>query len=322
MRYLIRRLVHGVLLLGGVSVLTFVLLQAAPGDFFTDLRVSPDVSARALEALRAERGLDRPLPQRYLHWLAGIARGDFGRSLAYNMPAGELLKTRARNTLLLTVAATLLAWLLAIPIALWAAVRKGGWIDRAVGLGTSFLLAVPDLLLALLFLVISVRTGLFPVGGMTSPGFADLSMAAQARDLAHHLLLPLAAIVLGTLPVIVRHARSSILAVLDAPFVQAARAHGLQRRTILFRYALRAAANPLISLFGFSIATLLSASLLVEIVMGWPGLGPLLLEAMLAHDLNLVVGAVIFSTLLLLMGNLTADLLLYAADPRIREAQA
>lgn len=322
MRYLLRRIGHGVLLLGGVSVLTFMLLQAAPGDFFTDLRLSPDVSAKSVDALRAERGLDRPLPLRYSHWLAGIARGDFGRSLAYNMPAAELLKTRARNTLLLTVAATLLAWLLAVPVALWAAVKKGGWIDRAVGFGTSFLLAVPDLFLALLFLVLAVRTGLFPVGGMTSPDFADLSAAGRARDLVHHLLLPLAAIVLGTLPMIVRHARSSIMAVLDAPFMQAARAHGLPRRTILFRYALRAAANPLISLFGFSIATLLSASLLVEIVMGWPGLGPLLLEAILSHDLNLVVGAVILSTLLLLAGNFVADLLLYAADPRIREGLA
>lgn len=322
MRYLLRRIVHGVLLLAGVSVLTFALLQAAPGEFFSDLRVSPEISPATVAALRAQNGLDQPLPLRYSRWLAGLARGDFGRSLAYNLPAGELLRVRARNTLLLTITATILAWLIAIPIALWAAVRKDGWVDRAIGLGTSLLLALPDLVLALLLLVLAVRTGLFPVGGMTSEGFGDLSAAGQARDLAYHLLLPVAAIVLGTLPVIVRHARSSIVAVLDAPFVQAARGHGLRRRTILLRYALRAAANPLISLFGFSIATLLSASLLVEIVMGWPGLGPLLLEAILSRDLNIVVGAVLFSTVLVLAGNLIADLLLYAADPRIRESQA
>ena len=126
------------------------------------------------------------------------------------------------------------------------------------------------------------------------------------------------ALTLGTLPVLLRHVRASMVEVLDSPFVRAARAHGIPRRRILFRYALRAAANPLISLGGFSVASLLSASLLVEVIMSWPGMGPLLLEAILARDFYLVIGAVVFSTIFLVAGNLLADVLLYAADPRIR----
>jgi peptide/nickel transport system permease protein len=136
------------------------------------------------------------------------------------------------------------------------------------------------------------------------------------------MLLPVPAIVIGTLPMILRHVRSTMSEVLHAPFVESARRHGLPTRTILYRYALRAGVNPLITLFGFTVATMLSASLLVEVIMSWPGLGPMLLEAIVARDLYVVIGAVVFSTVLLVAGNLTADLLLLALDPRVREDRA
>jgi peptide/nickel transport system permease protein len=153
---------------------------------------------------------------------------------------------------------------------------------------------------------------------MVSAGFGDLGRWQQARDLAAHLFLPAVALVLINLPILVRHVRASLLDVLSAPFIQAARGRGVPPRRLLFRDALRAAANPLISLLGLSIAALLSASLVVETLMGWPGLGPLLLDAIAARDLHLVIGAVLCSTGLLLAGNLIADGLLYLADPRVR----
>jgi peptide/nickel transport system permease protein len=145
-----------------------------------------------------------------------------------------------------------------------------------------------------------------------------MSSLARVMDVVSHLILPVAALVICVLPSLTRHVRASVASTLDAPFVQAARGHGIPERRVLFRHALPAAANPLISLFGLSLATLLSMSLLVEIVMSWPGLGPLLLEAIQARDFHLVLGLVLASTVLLLAGNVLADVLLLAADPRIR----
>jgi len=166
--------------------------------------------------------------------------------------------------------------------------------------------------------VLAVRSGWLPTGGMASVDFETLSPLNKLRDLALHMILPVTALVLSALPLLVRHVRAAVADVLNAPFLLAAVGHGIPRRTLLYRYALPAAANPLISLFGFSIGALLSESLLIEVVMSWPGLGPLLLEAILARDLYVVVGGVLFSTLFLVGGNLLADLLLYWADPRIR----
>ena len=158
-----------------------------------------------------------------------------------------------------------------------------------------------------------------PAGGMYSVGYSTFTFWGKVGDVSAHLILPASALVLGTLPTLVRHVRASTIEVLDAPFVRTALAHGIPRRRLLWRHVLPPAANPLISLFGVSMGTLLSASLLVEVIMSWPGLGPLVLEAILARDLYLVIGAVMFSTLFLIGGSLIGDLMLYAADPRIRK---
>ena len=318
MRYLLRRLLHAVLLLWGVSVLSFVFLEMAPGDYFAGMRMLPEISPQTLAALRTQYGLDRPLPVKYVRWVESVARGDFGYSFAYNLPARKLLGVRARNTLLLTGTGAVLSWLLAVPLGVWAANCRRRSVRRVFGAATSGMLAVPELVLALALLMIAVRTRLVPAGGMVSLNFDELTFLGKLRDLLAHMLLPVAVIVFGSLPMLVRHVHAAMLEVLDAPFIRAARAHGLPESWVLFRYALPAAANPLISLFGFSVATLLSASLLVEVIVGWPGLGPMLLEAIFARDLFLVIGATLFSTLFLVAGNLLADLLMFVADPRIR----
>ena len=322
MRPVIRRIAHGLLLLLGVSILSFVLTQLSPGEFFQEMRLNPQISPQTIAALRARYGMDQPLASRYFHWLTSALRGDLGFSFAYNCPVGSLLRPRMVNTLILAVPATLLAWLIAIPAGAWTAAHRGSWADRIAAAGTSTLLAIPDLVLALALLLLAVRTGIFPTGGMFSVGHADLSPWGKARDLALHMFLPGAALVLGALPTLVRHVRASMIEVLDAPFVRTALAHGIPRRRILWRQVLPAAANPLISLFGISLGALISASLLIEVIMSWPGLGPLVLEAVLARDVYLVIGAAVLSTAFLVAGNLFADLMLCAADPRIRRERA
>lgn len=318
MPYLGRRLGRAVLVLFGVSALCFVLAEAAPGSFIDELRLDPQMSSATVAALRERYGLDRSIPEKYLQWLRSLAQGEFGFSLSYDGPVGPLLWPRVQNTLLLTVPATVLAWVIAVPVGVWAARERGKWGDRVTAGATTTLLSVPDLLLGLGLLLLAIRTGYFPTGGMTSLDFSELRTWDRVKDVVRHVFLPVAALVLVTVPPLVRHVRASLIDVLQARFIQAARAQGVPEGRLLFRHALRAAANPLISLLGLSIAGLLSASLVIETIMTWPGLGPLLLEAILARDLHLVIGAVTCSTVLLIAGGLIADALLYLADPRIR----
>jgi peptide/nickel transport system permease protein len=318
MRYLMRRFAHAVFLLIGVSFLAFLFTTLAPGNYFDEMRLNPQIAPETVAALRVQYQLDRPLPLRYASWVNSVLHGEMGFSFAYNSPVTPLLLVRARNTLLLTVTATLLAWGIALPLGVWSADRQGRLPDRMLSWGTAALMAIPDLGLALGLLVLAVRTGCFPTGGMTSVDFETLLPIHKLRDLALHMVLPVAALVLSALPLLVRHVRAAVADVLDAPFLLAAQGHGVPKRRLLYRYALPAAANPLISLFGFSVGALLSGSLLIEVVMSWPGIGPLLVEAILARDLYVVIGGVLFSTLFLVGGNFLADTLLYWADPRIR----
>ena len=318
MRYLARRLSQSLVLLFAVSLLSFIFADLAPGDYYSALRADPRTSPETIAAMRARAGLDKPFPRRYGDWVISAVRGDFGYSLAYNAPVGSLLWGRAGATLLLAGVAMALTWLIAIPLGVWNAAVRGTWRDRVSRIVMTVLLAVPDLLLAILFLLIAVQTGWFPIGGEFSRGFDGMTLPQRIRDVAWHMTLPAGVLVLGMLPVLVRHTRASVVQEMDAPFALNARAMGVPRRRLLFRHVLPAAANPLVALLGFSFGTLLSAGLIVEVVMGWPGLGPFFVEAILARDFAVVLAVVMLSTTFLVLGNLSADLLLYRLDPRIR----
>jgi peptide/nickel transport system permease protein len=317
-KYVAGRILHGIVLLIGVSLLSFAFAQLAPGDYFSEMRVDPSVSTATVNALRAKAGLDRPFPVRYAAWAAAAVKGDFGYSLSSGAPVSQLLRERVGPTLLLTGTASLLAWLLAIPIGIWNATRRRGWQDSLARFVLVILLMVPDLLIAIVLLVVAAQTGWFPTGGMESPGSAGLPFPARLLDVAFHMTLPVTVLVIGMLPVLVRHVRAAMIEVLDSAFALNARAQGIPRRRLLFRHLLPAAVNPLVSLFGITIGTLLSASLLIEVMMGWPGLGPLLVDAIMARDTAVVLGVILLSAAFLVAGNLVADLLLYRLDPRIR----
>lgn len=318
MKYIARRALHSILILIAVSSLSFALLQWAPGDYFDSLRMNPRISMTTVNGLREKFGLDQPLPVRYARWMYSVVSGDMGYSLAYQSPVRQLLWTRARNSLLLAGCSVTLAWLFALPFGIWMAVRNGRWDDRIASMATSTLLALPDLLLFLLLLLFALRTGWFPAGGMTSAGFDNLSFWGKVRDLALHLTLPSLGLAVAGLPVLIRHVRAAMIEALGSPFLLAARGNGIPRWRLLWRYALPAAANPLISLFGLSIAGMLSASAIVEVVLSWPGLGPLMVQSVLSRDVYVVLALIVLSSTFLIAGNLLADLLLYASDPRIR----
>jgi peptide/nickel transport system permease protein len=316
--YVGRRLVRAVLLLIGVSALCFLFTEMAPGSFFDEMRLNPQISPETIAALRSHYGLDQPLAVRYERWMKSALRGDLGYSIAYNTPVVPLLWSRTKNTLLLTTTALLLTWIISVPLGVWTASRSGGFLDRTVNLACSFLVSVPELVIAVALLAIAVRWRILHVGGMVSTDFETLSAWAKLQDVVLHLALPAFVLVLCETAVIVRHVRASVLEVLRTPYVQSARGFGIGRTRLLFRHVLPVAANPAISLLGFSLAGLLSGSLMVEVVCGWPGLGPLILEATLSRDLYLVIGGIMFSALFMIGGNLFADIMLLALDPRIR----
>lgn len=322
MRFILRRALQALFLLFGVSVLSFLMFNAAPGDYLSEMRLNPQISAETLAALRQQYGLDDSIVVRYGRWLASALRGEFGYSFSYNRPVAPLIVDRATNTLILTGTATTMVWIIAIVLGTFSAARRGSRFDRFMSAMTTLSLSVPDLLIALAFLLMALRTGWFPAGGMTSLDWTALPWTGKLRDLTWHMAIPVTTLVLTGVPLIFRQVRNSVLEVLAAPYMQAAKAHGIPESRLLFHYALPAASNSLISLFGLSIAGLLSGSLLVEVILSWPGLGPLLLEAVLARDLYLVIGAILCSTLFLVAGSIFADLLLVFADPRIRSEAA
>lgn len=316
MPFLLRRLLHSILLLLAVSLATFVLADLAPGSALDALRLDPSISAETLETLRQRNEIalgseDDALTVRYVRWLHGMARGDLGLSVTHRVPVADLLTPRLGATLLLGTTSTALAWLLALGLGSLAAIRPAGRVDRFVSALQAVVLALPEILLALLALLLAARVAWLPVGGLpVDGGFVEG---------LRHLFLPATVIALGGMAVLVSHVRTEVARALDAPAVRAARGHGLGRGRLLLRYVLPEAANPLISLFGLSVGALLSGSLVVEAIFSWPGLGPLLLSAIQNRDLPVVVATILVSSACLVVGQLLADVWLYAHDPRIRE---
>jgi len=324
MRFLLHRSLQALLLLILASVLSFSLIELAPGDYFQVLKLNPQITPETFNAIRQQHGLDRPATVRYLLWLRSVLKGDWGYSFAYNLPAGPILYSRARNTLILTSIATALAWIVALPLGIWAAARPGSWVDFLTSATIAAFLATPELVLALLLLSFAVKTGYFPAGGMETiiPPPSTLETGSQVwtqiLNALRHIALPSFCLAAGIFPLIASHVRAAVRETLQSQQVRTARAYGIPYTRVILRHALPMAANPLISLIGLSLGTLLSSSLLVEAVFSWPGLGQLMLEAILQRDMFLVLDSTIFGIVFLIAGSLIADMLLYAADPRIR----
>jgi peptide/nickel transport system permease protein len=296
--FLLRRICQGMLQILGVSVLAFALLELAPGDYLDDMRVNPQISQAAMDRWRQQFGMDQGPVTRYFRWSSSFLRGEFGQSMAYGIPVSDLVWDRVWNTMRLSGTALLLCWLAAVPLGVVCGAYRRGWVDRAAGGLASVFLSLPDLLVGLIVLGVAVRWGIGPLSGK--------------------LLPPALALACVSFPAVFRHTRSSVQQVLRMPFIDHLRACGVSEHRIVFVHSIRAAANPMISLLGLSLAALTSSSLVIEVTMSWPGLGPLLLEAILARDVAVVLAAVLLSSALLLIGNIVADLLLFAADPRIR----
>ncbi len=321
--FLAQRVAHLAVLVTVVSLLTFAAGVWAPGTYEDALRLEPGYSRSTIAAVRARHGLDEPVLARFGHWVRDLARGGLGVSVEYASPVAPLVAARAVRTLLLGGVATAVAWIVALPLGVLMAARRDSVVDRCCQGVLAVVLALPEPLLAIGLMLFAAYSGWLPTGGMLSPRLdAATPWVGIGADLARHLLIPAVVLCLGLVPTIARHVRSSLAAVLSAPFVTASRARGVPERRLLFRSALRAAASPLISLAGLSLAALFSASLFVEVVTGWPGLGPLLVEATRSRDLPVVAGIALCSMVLLAVGTTLTEILAKVADPRTRLSRA
>ena len=318
-KLVIKRLAVAIPTLLLVSIISFALINAAPGDAFAELSQDPHISQETIARLREQYGLDRPFIARYGAWLSGVVRGDLGTSLSEKLPVTKLLSARFGNTLKLSLAATLLALLIALPLGALAAKRHGSWLDQVISAVTLVSISTPRIVLAMMALVFAARTGLFPIGNVRSLNVPDDWSIAALWDGWHHLILPAIVMSLPLAAIYLRQARAGLLEVLSADFIRTARAKGLSEWAVIGKHAARVAAAPLITLLGYAIAALLSGSVIVETVMAWPGIGQLAVNATRTRDIPVLMGVVILAAVMMLGGNLLADVLHLLADPRLRE---
>ncbi len=316
--YILRRLLQLLPLLLGISALTFLLIWLAPGDFLSMMAENPQIQPETIEAMRRKFGLDRPWYLQYLLYLKNVfLHLDFGESFSRHQPVFHVLRNALGNTLILAVAAACVTWMLAIPLGVWAAVRQYSWVDKTLSFLSFAWLSTPEVLSGLLLVFLAAKTGWFPVSGMRTLDWEMLGPLDKALDLLHHLVLP--AFVVGLIPLAgrMRQMRGNLLDVLRLEYVTTARAKGLDERTVIFKHAVRNAINPLITLFGFTLGSLVSGAFIAEIIFAWPGLGRITIEAIITQDQYLVMGSVLMASVVLVLGNLIADFLLAWADPRI-----
>ncbi len=320
LRFILIRLLQAIPTIIGVTLISFFIIKLAPGDFLDQLKLNPQISPETIERLKKLYGLDQPAIVQYLKWLKNAIFFDLGYSFQYHAPVTQLIGERIPNTLLLSVSSALVAWILAIPLGTLAGFKEGTKIDRIIQAYAYSFMSIPSFFLAFLFLLFASKTGWFPIGGVQSPDFEKLSPLGKVLDILHHLFIPMMTLALVSLAGLIRLVRSAVIDTLKSPMVVMLRAKGVPDRVIV-KHVLKNAMNPFTTLLGYEIASLISGAALVEIITGWPGMGMLMLDAVLSQDLFLVMGGLYIGTIMLIGGNLIADLLLAWIDPRVREKE-
>ena len=319
-RFIFKRLLQTIPLLIIVSLLSFFIIRLSPIDPLAELRLNPSISQETLDKEIKRLNLDKPIGIQYLSWAKSFIQGDLGYTSSGEKVSTKL-KERIPNTLLLTFLVIFMTWSVGVPLGILAAVKKGSVFDRLLTVLSSVGMAIPSFFFAILMLIFAVKSGWFPVGGLTSYNFNEMSFFEKFIDISKHLILPTLVLFTISLSGLQRQMRANMLEVLDSDYVKFARAKGLSEAKVVFKHALRNAVNPMITLLGFEFAGLLSGAALTEYVFHYPGLGRLILEAVMRSDINLVMASLMMGTIMLILGNLLADILLTITDPRLRNAK-
>lgn len=310
--YVLRRLAQAVVLLWIVTVVTFVLIHMAPGG--PAMLQNPDLGRDQIARIRANLGLDDPLPVQYVRWLRAAVRGDFGRSYNTVEPVLRLVATRLPNTLLLTGVALGLAVFAAIPLGVTGATHRNTPVDRAIAAVSFMGISTPVFWLGIVLIVVfSVQLHVLPAGGMYQVG-AAFSVADRLR----HLVMPVFVLTIANLAEVTRYTRSAMIGALGEDYVRTAHAKGLPAPAVLFRHALRNALIPVITIVGVYLPRAVSATAITETVFSWPGMGQLAVQSAATRDYPVVLGATLAVAVVAVGSSLLTDLAYGLADPRIR----
>jgi len=317
-RFLARRLVHGVIVLVGLSILMFTLLVFTPGDPVELLAASnPDIRPEDVAMLRKYYGLDDPFYVRYFKWMRSVVRGDLGYSRTYGTPVAKIIGERLRNTIWLVATSVVIAFVIGATAGIYSALRQYSKTDYAVTVLAFAGHSVPAFWQGIVFILIfAVWLPWFPAGGMLTPGVAPGWPAFLDR--LWHLVLPSAVLATFGMATWARYTRSSMLEVIRQDYVRTARAKGNPEKVVINKHALRNALIPIITLVALSIPAILNGAVLTETVFSWPGMGLLLFQAVLGHDYNVAMAVILFLALMTVVFNLLADVAYAMADPRIR----
>lgn len=325
MRYLARRVVAAVPLVLGIATIVFFVLNLAPGDP-ASMYAAPGVSPEALDQMRRNLGLDRPVHERYLRWMGAVLRGDLGTSFSRGQPVRDVLLQILPNTLVLSGCALLLAFVGGVVVGVVQAVRRDTLVDRGLSVVGLFFYSIPSFWLALMMILVFSLLARnvwdwplwFPASGMVSVDHAFMGPWERLADRARHLVLPSLSLALVLAAGIARYARGSMLEVLGQDYIRTARAKGLPERTVVLRHALRNGLIPIVTLLGLYLPFLFSGTVFVETVFSWPGMGKLVVDAIAQRDYPVVMGGALVFAAMVVLGNLLADLLYAIVDPRIR----
>lgn len=311
--YLLGRIGQNLILLVLVSIIGFAVLHLAPGGPLAQFALVPGMSQADIARIAAQMGLDRPLPVQYWDWFTHLLMGDWGRSYRDTQPVLSVIGSHLFATLELMITATLIAIVLGVWIGVMGAIRRYSAFDYLATIGAMIALSIPTFWFGLVVIyVFSVKLGWVPPGNMYTIGNGSL------LDFLHHLIAPSLVLALVEVAIWSRYMRASMLDVINQDYIRTARAKGLPERTVLLHHAVRNALIPMITLAGIQLPTLLGGALVTETIFTWPGMGRLFLDSLGYRDYPVVMGILMFSALLVLIGNLLADLLCAAADPRIR----
>lgn len=322
--YIVKRILGMIPTLIIISIITFIIIQLPPGDFVTSVQAEiassgGGMDATAVEAMRVRYGLDQPILVQYWKWVRGFPKGDFGYSLEWNAPVWDIIKGRLMWTFLLSGLALIFMWIVSIPIGIYSARNKYSLGDNIFTFFGFVGLSIPDFMLSLLWMVFATIVLGFSASGLYSPHMVDAPWGfTKFLDLLNHLWPPIVIMgIVGTAELI-RIMRGNLLDVLNQQYITTARSKGLEEKIIIQKYAVRMAINPLISVLGMQIPKMISSSIIVGLVLSFPTIGPIFLRSLITQDMYLAGAILLLMTIMLLVGNLLADIALAWIDPRIR----
>jgi peptide/nickel transport system permease protein len=323
LNYLAKRLAVLIPTFIGITIVCFLVIHLAPGEpTAMQTELNPDITRQAIERLREHYGLDKPLTVQYFLWMKNLMQLDFGRSISSDeRQVWDKIKERLPITIYINIAAMVLEFLLAIPLGVFSAVRRGSLYDRTVTVIVFIGFSIPGFWLALICMdTLGVRLGWLPISGIHSPEYLGMTFMSKVWDVTQHLLLPVFISAFGSLAGLSRYMRASMLEIIRQDYILTARAKGLPERTVIYKHAMRNALLPVITILGLSIPGLIGGSVIFESIFAIPGLGQLFYQAIMMRDYNMIMGSLTIGAVLTLLGNLLADICYSIADPRIRMA--